>query len=97
MYSIAEMKNPREYKKPIAASMGLLNVCYIIVSLVVYKYCGSEYSCSGCSQLLTSVYIASPALGSAGVLIKKISYGIALPGLWISAVLSQHVGRAQTP
>ncbi|KAK1925999.1 transmembrane amino acid transporter protein-domain-containing protein [Papiliotrema laurentii] len=74
---IAEMKNPREYKKPIAASMGLLNVCYIIVSLVVYKYCG--------------IYIASPALGSAGVLIKKISYGIALPGLWISAVLSQHL------
>jgi hypothetical protein len=40
--SIAEMKNPKEYKKPIAASMGLLNVCYIIVSLVVYKYCGSK-------------------------------------------------------
>lgn len=39
---IAEMKNPKEYKKPIAASMGLLNVLYIIVSLVVYKYCGSE-------------------------------------------------------
>jgi len=42
--SIAEMKNPKEYKKPIAASMGLLNVCYIIVSLVVYKYCGSAFS-----------------------------------------------------
>lgn len=42
-------------------------------------------------QSLPAVYIASPALGSAGELIKKISYGIALPGLWISAVLSQHV------
>lgn len=36
------MRNPKEYKKPIAAAMGLLNVCYIIVALVVYKYCGSE-------------------------------------------------------
>jgi hypothetical protein len=36
------MKNPKEYKKPIAAAMGALNVCYIIVALVVYKYCGSE-------------------------------------------------------
>jgi hypothetical protein len=40
--SIAEMKNPREYKKPIALAMGLLNVLYIVFSLVIYKYCGSE-------------------------------------------------------
>lgn len=43
LLSIAEMKNPKEYAKPIAAAMGLLNVVYIIVALVVYRYCGSEY------------------------------------------------------
>jgi hypothetical protein len=78
-YSIAEMRNPAEYRKPIACSMGLLGACYLTFSLVVYRYCG--------------VWIASPALGSAGPLIKKISYGIALPGLWISATLCQHVSR----
>lgn len=57
--------------------MGLLGACYLAFSLVVYRYCG--------------VWIASPALGSAGPLIKKISYGIALPGLLISATLCQHL------
>lgn len=75
--SIAEMRDPAEYRKPIAAAMGLLGACYLSISLVVYRYCG--------------IYIASPALGSAGPLIKKTTYGIALPGLLISASLCQHV------
>ncbi|WVR08411.1 hypothetical protein IAU60_005466 [Kwoniella sp. DSM 27419] len=74
---IAEMKDPKQYKKPIVASMSLLNVTYLVVSLVVYRYCG--------------IYIASPALGSAGDLIKKITYGLALPGLLVSAILCQHL------
>ncbi|WWC62253.1 uncharacterized protein I303_104849 [Kwoniella dejecticola CBS 10117] len=74
---IAEMRNPKEYKKPIAAAMGLLNVTYLVVALVVYRYCG--------------IYIASPALGSAGTLIKKLTYGIGLPGLLVSAILCQHL------
>jgi len=73
------MRNPAEYRKPIACSMGLLGACYLTFSLVVYRYCG--------------VWIASPALGSAGPLIKKVAYGIALPGLWISATLCQHVSH----
>ncbi|KAJ6189862.1 hypothetical protein N7519_004770 [Penicillium mononematosum] len=36
-------------------------------------------------------YLASPALGSAGLLIKKISYGIALPGLLVTAILWSHI------
>lgn len=87
--SIAEMKDPKQYKKPIAASMGLLLVLYIVISLVVYRYCGGE---SGRIESADRVvFIASPALGSAGDLIKKITYGIAVPGLWISATLCQHV------
>ncbi|KAL7418624.1 hypothetical protein Q5752_007082 [Cryptotrichosporon argae] len=74
---IAEMKDPREYKKPIAASMTLLNVCYLVFSLVIFRYCGT--------------WIASPALGSAGELMEKITYGIALPGLWVSASLCLHL------
>ncbi|OCF36058.1 hypothetical protein I317_01847 [Kwoniella heveanensis CBS 569] len=74
---IAEMKNPKEYKKPIVCAMLLLNVTYLVVSLVVYRYCG--------------IYIAGVALGSAGTLIKKITYGIGLPGLLVSAILCQHL------
>lgn len=44
---------------------------------MVYFYCGS--------------YVASPALGSAGVLLKKVCYGLALPGLCVSTLLFVHV------
>ena len=36
------------------------------------------------------IYLASPTLGSAGPLTKKVSYGIALPGLLVTAVLFNH-------
>lgn len=38
---IAEMRNPKEYKKPIGVAMAFLNACYIAFALVVYRYCGS--------------------------------------------------------
>jgi hypothetical protein len=44
---------------------------------VVYYYAGS--------------YVASPALGSAGVLMKRICYGLVLPGLIVSTLLYIHV------
>lgn len=43
---------------------------------VVYHYCGQ--------------YVSSPALGSAGPLLKKVAYGIAIPGLLVGAVLALH-------
>lgn len=54
-----------------------MTVIYLFVGVVVYYYCGS--------------YVASPALGSAGALMKKISYGIALPGLVVTTGLFIHV------
>jgi hypothetical protein len=39
----------------------------------------------------TGQWVASPSLGSAGPLIKKIAYGIALPSLVVSAGLFNHV------
>jgi hypothetical protein len=36
-------------------------------------------------------YVAFPALGSAGVLVKKIAYGIALPGLLVTLIIYTHV------
>jgi hypothetical protein len=40
---------------------------------------------------LTLRYIDSPALGSAGPLMKRVCYGIVIPGLVIGAVLYIHI------
>lgn len=74
---IAEMRDPREYNRALAICQTLITVIYIFCGILIYYYCGSK--------------VASPALGSAGILIKKISYGIALPGLCGSAMVLLHV------
>lgn len=55
---IAEMKRPGDYNKSILLSSGVTTSTYLIIGCVVYHYVGQ--------------YIASPALGSAGVLMKKV-------------------------
>lgn len=47
------------------------------VGVVVYYFCGQ--------------YVASPALGSAGPLLKKICYGIAIPALAVSSLIVTHL------
>ena len=73
----AEMRNPTHYMKALLICQGFVTAMYITVGCVIYYYCGS--------------YVASPALGSAGVLIKKVAYGIALPGLLVSTIIVLHV------
>jgi hypothetical protein len=55
----------------------VVTVTYITIGVVVYYFCGS--------------YVASPALGSAGPLLKKIGYGFALPGLVVTTTLVIHI------
>ncbi|KAE8168328.1 transmembrane amino acid transporter protein-domain-containing protein [Aspergillus tamarii] len=74
---IAEMREPRHYTKALAACQTVVTVIYVTIGVVVYYYCGS--------------YVASPALGSAGKLIKQIAYGISLPGLFASATICTHL------
>ncbi|KAH7247802.1 transmembrane amino acid transporter protein-domain-containing protein [Fusarium solani] len=74
---IAEMKDPRKYTRALMVCQTLVTIVYVVVAVIVYYYCGS--------------YIASPALGSAGPVIKKVAYGIALPGLLVSGGLLTHV------
>lgn len=71
------MRNPHDYLKALVVSQSLVACTYLTISVVVYYYC--------CS------FLASPVLGSAGVLMKKICYGIALPGPLVTAVLTCHV------
>ena len=77
-FSIAsEMRDPRHYGRSLMTCQGVITVVYLVVGIVVYYYCGS--------------YVASPALGSAGTLLKRISYGLAFPGLCVSTTLFVHV------
>jgi amino acid transporter len=46
---IAEMKNPKDYKKALLLCMTLVNASYLTFSLIVYKWCGT--------------WVASPSLG----------------------------------
>lgn len=73
----AEMRDPTKYTKALLVCQGFVTAMYIAIGCVVYYYCGS--------------YVATPALGSAGVLVKKVAYGIALPGLLVSTIIVHHV------
>ncbi|KAH8423529.1 putative neutral amino acid permease [Aspergillus melleus] len=74
---ISEMRNPKDYPKAVYLSMGFVTASYLSFALVIYRWCGK--------------WIASPSLGSAGETVKRVAYGIALPGLIVSGSLYVHV------
>ncbi|KAF9269444.1 hypothetical protein L218DRAFT_268596 [Marasmius fiardii PR-910] len=74
---IAEMRRPKDYNKAMLCAMGFVTSSYLCFSLVVYRWCGK--------------WVASPSLGSAGPVIKKVAYGIALFGLIVGGCLYLHV------
>jgi hypothetical protein len=79
----SEMSDFRLYSRSVITCQTVATITYTVVGIVVYYYCGS--------------YVASPALGSAGVLMKKVCYGLILPGLIVSTLLYIHVSWSQIP
>lgn len=77
------MKDPRQFSRMMVVSVIFLTVVYLLIGGIVYGYCGQ--------------YVASPALGSAGHTLKKICYGIAIPGLLASLTLFTHVSYCLPP
>lgn len=71
------MRDPKYYTRSLIICQGSVTAVYITIGVVVYYFCGS--------------YVASPALGSAGATMKKISYGFAIPGLLVTVMLFVHV------
>lgn len=67
------MRDPRDYPKAVLTCQGFVTCFYLAIGVTVYMYAGQ--------------YVASPALGTAGVLIKRVSYGLAIPGLLAAAVI----------
>lgn len=74
---VSEMREPRHYVRSLAICQSVVTGIYLIIGIIVYYFCGS--------------YVASPALGSAGPLVKKVSYGFGLPGLLVTTILTTHV------
>lgn len=74
---VSEMREPQYYTRALAICQGTVTAVYIAIGCVVYYFCGS--------------YVASPALGSAGSTMKKVSYGFAIPGLLVTTMLFIHV------
>lgn len=73
---VSEMREPRHYTRSLIVCQSVMTAVYLAIGIVVYYFCGS--------------YVASPALGSAGIIMKKVCYGIALPGLIVSTTLFVH-------
>ncbi|UPK91738.1 hypothetical protein LCI18_002673 [Fusarium solani-melongenae] len=74
---VCEMRDPRDFSRSVITAQVISTIVYLIVAVVVYYFCGSA--------------VASPALGSAGPLIKKIAYGLALPGLLVTTTICLHL------
>ncbi|ODM19076.1 hypothetical protein SI65_05693 [Aspergillus cristatus] len=74
---VSEMREPRYYTQAMLICQGGVTAIYATIGIVVYYYCGS--------------YVASPVLGSAGVTVKKVSYGFALPGLIATTTIVTHI------
>ena len=62
---ISEMQDPREFPKSLAMLQVVDTIMYIVTAMVIYCYAGPD--------------VASPALSSAGPMMKKVAYGLAIP------------------
>ncbi|KAF9246612.1 hypothetical protein DTO027I6_5127 [Penicillium roqueforti] len=74
---VSEMRDPKYYTRSLIICQSSVTAVYVTIGVVVYYYCGS--------------YVASPALGSAGDTMKKVSYGFAIPGLLVTVMLFVHL------
>ena len=62
---IAEMEQPKDFKKSLFMLQSFEIALYVTAACVVYYYVGKD--------------VQSPALSSAGPLLKKVAYGVAIP------------------
>ncbi|PLB51294.1 amino acid transporter [Aspergillus steynii IBT 23096] len=75
---IAEMEDPKDFPKALCLLQGFEIILYVVAAVVIYYYVGDG--------------VASPALGSAGPVLKKVAYGIAIPTIVGAGVVNGHVG-----
>lgn len=71
---IAEMEEPKDFPKALIMLQTFEIIFYTVAAVVIYYYVGQE--------------VTSPALGSAGPILKKVAYGIAIPTVRCFPILS---------
>ncbi|KAJ5885391.1 hypothetical protein N7495_009901 [Penicillium taxi] len=74
---VSEMREPKHYGRSLVVCQSVVTIFYLAIGIVVYYFCGS--------------YVSSPALGSGGPTMKKVSYGFGIPGLLVSTLLFIHL------
>ncbi|KAJ5757297.1 uncharacterized protein N7511_005991 [Penicillium nucicola] len=75
---IAEMEEPKDFPKALVMLQTFEIVFYTVAAIVIYYYVGQD--------------VASPALTSAGPVLKKVAYGIAIPTIIGAGVVNGHIG-----
>jgi len=70
---ISEMKHPRDFPKALVLLESVTITFYVVVAVVIYYFAGQD--------------VASPALGSASTLVRKIAFGIAIPTIIVAGVI----------
>ncbi|KAJ6021187.1 hypothetical protein N7540_006691 [Penicillium herquei] len=75
---LAEMRDPRDFPKALYMLQTFEIVFYSVAAVVIYYYAGQD--------------VTSPALGSAGPVMKKVAYGIAIPTIVGAGVVNGHIG-----
>lgn len=71
------MREPRLYHRAMLLSQVFVTLIYCVIGSVVYWYCGQ--------------FVSQPSLGSAGTVMKRVAFGLAIPGLFFSVILWVHV------
>ncbi|KAL3481733.1 transmembrane amino acid transporter protein-domain-containing protein [Aspergillus californicus] len=75
---LAEMREPRDFPKALYMLQTFEIIFYTVAAVVIYYYAGQD--------------VASPALGSAGPVLKKVAYGIAIPTIVGAGIVNGHIG-----
>ncbi|KAJ5699042.1 hypothetical protein N7462_001047 [Penicillium macrosclerotiorum] len=74
---MSEMEDSRQFHKSLAMLQVVDTSMYIVTAMVIYCYAGPD--------------VASPALSSAGPVMKKVAYGLAIPTVIVAGVVFGHV------
>jgi hypothetical protein len=74
---ISEMKTPNDFPKALVTLQVTDTLMYFLVAMVIYAYGGSQ--------------VDSPALGSAGKVVGKVAWGLAIPTIIVAGVIYGHV------
>ncbi|KAF7712097.1 Transmembrane amino acid transporter protein [Penicillium ucsense] len=75
---IAEMEKPQDFKKSLFMLQGFEICLYLTAAVVIYFFVGKG--------------VDSPALISAGPVMKKVAFGIAIPTIVGAGVVNGHIG-----